>query len=87
MEDRHQISVKVSRRFQIAVPQKARKQLHIHAGDRLLVDIQGGILLLLPMPESYSDHMKGLHQEIWKGEDAKTIIDEEHEAWNPSTNE
>ena len=42
------VSVKVSSRNQIAVPRIARERLKIQSGDRLLVDIQDGLLILLP---------------------------------------
>ena len=69
-------SVKVSKRYQIAVPAAAREQLNIHSGDRLLVDIQDGMLILLPEPENYTDHLAGLHREIWEGVDTAGYINE-----------
>ncbi|NLD72439.1 MAG: AbrB/MazE/SpoVT family DNA-binding domain-containing protein, partial [Chloroflexi bacterium] len=39
------LTVKVSSRNQIAVPRAARERLGISPGDRLLVDIQGGVLV------------------------------------------
>ena len=60
-------SVKVSKRYQIAVPALARQLLNIKSGDRLLVDIQDGIMVLLPEPENYTEAMAGLHKEIWDG--------------------
>ena len=34
-------TVKVSSKFQIALPARVRKQLEIKQGDRLLVDVRG----------------------------------------------
>lgn len=79
-------SVKVSQRYQIAVPQSARKQLKIKKGDRLLVDVQDGIILLIPQPRRYTDHLQGLHGEIWRGIDAQKYLGEEREAWDASKN-
>jgi AbrB family looped-hinge helix DNA binding protein len=45
------ISVKVNSRYQIAVPQTARRQLKIQRGDRLLVDIQDNMIVLIPAPQ------------------------------------
>jgi AbrB family looped-hinge helix DNA binding protein len=59
-------SVKVSNRYQIAVPQHARKQLKIKSGDRLLVDVQDGMMILLPEPQNYTQSLAGLHREIWE---------------------
>ncbi len=74
-------TVKVSRRYQIAVPALARQLLNIQSGDRLLVDIQDGIIVLIPQPESYTETLAGLHQEIWQGVDVQKYIDEERNAW------
>jgi AbrB family looped-hinge helix DNA binding protein len=74
-------SVKVSKRYQIAVPAIARQLLNIKSGDRLLVDIQGGILVLIPEPKNYTDTMAGLHKEVWEGMDAQKYVDQEREAW------
>ena len=78
------VSVKVSSRHQISVPRVAREKLNIQSGDRLLVDIQDGILILVPQPQDYVAHMAGLHREIWKGVDTGAYLAEEREAWNDS---
>jgi AbrB family looped-hinge helix DNA binding protein len=77
-------SVKVSSRYQIAVPRIARERLNIQKGDRLLVDVQDGLLILLPQPKDYTAHLAGLHQEIWAGLDTDAYLREEREAWNAS---
>jgi AbrB family looped-hinge helix DNA binding protein len=74
-------TVKVSKRYQIAVPAAARQQLNIQSGDRLIVDIQDGMLILIPEPEDYSKHLAGLHKEIWQGVDVQQYIDEERNSW------
>lgn len=74
-------TVKVSKRYQIAVPSLARQLLSIKSGDRLLVDIQDGIMVLIPEPENYTKAMAGLHKEIWQGLDAQEYIHEERNAW------
>ena len=74
-------TIKVSKRYQVAVPSLARQLLKIHSGDRLLVDIQDGMMILMPEPESYTETLAGLHKEIWQGEDAQNYIDQERAAW------
>ena len=78
------VTVKVSNRYQISLPSSARKQLNIQAGDRLLVDIQEGLIVLCPQPQDYVDYMAGLHQEIWQGLDTTTYLEQERAAWQPS---
>jgi AbrB family looped-hinge helix DNA binding protein len=77
-------SVKVNRRFQIAVPQQARKRLKIQGGGRLLVDVQDGMILLMPLPRRYVEALAGLHQEIWEGVDVQQAVDKERGAWDAS---
>ena len=77
-------SVKVSAKYQIAVPQIARKKLNIKRGDRLLVDVQDGVIVLIPQPKRYTDYLQGLHSEIWKDSDVQNYINGERDAWTNS---
>jgi len=79
-------SVKVSAKYQIAVPQIARKKLNIKKGDRLLVDVQDGVIVLIPEPKRYTNYLAGLHSEIWKGVDTQKYLNEERGAWTDSAN-
>ena len=74
-------TVKVSKRYQIAVPALARQLLNIKSGDRLLVDIQDGIMILMPEPENYTEAMVGLHKEIWEGVEAQEYVEQERNSW------
>ena len=51
-------SVKVSAKYQIAVPQVARRKLNIKQGDRLLVDVQDGVIVLIPQPKRHTDYLQ-----------------------------
>lgn len=79
-------TVKVSSKYQIAVPQMARKKLNIKQGDRLLVDVQDGVIVLIPQPKRYTDYLQGRHGEIWKGIDVQKYLNGERDAWTNSTN-
>jgi len=78
------VSVKVSSRYQISVPRIARERLGIQSGDRLLVDVQDGVLILIPQPRDYVAHMAGLHREVWTDLDTTAYLEREREAWNTS---
>ena len=80
------ISVKVSNRYQIALPSAARKQLDIQAGDRLLVDIQDGMIVLLPQPENYVVQLAGLHKDIWQNTDTTAYLEQERDEWAQTSN-
>ena len=73
--------VKVSNRFQIAVPAEVRKKLHIKQGDHLLVDVRNGSAVLLPEPENYADYLRGLHRDVWEGVEPQEYVRQEREAW------
>jgi AbrB family looped-hinge helix DNA binding protein len=77
-------TVKVSRRYQIAVPHIARERLNIQSGDHLLVDIQDGMIILMPQPANYARHLAGLHREIWEGIDPQQYVNEERGKWDAS---
>ena len=68
------ITVKVNGRYQITLPAAAQKNLGINAGDRLLVDIQDGMIILVPQPQDYVEYMAGLHQEIWRDVDTAVYL-------------
>ena len=80
-------TVKVSNRYQISLPSVARKQLNIQAGDRLLVDIQDGMIVLLPQPQDFVAHLAGLHRNIWHEVDTDTYLDQERDEWTPSSSD
>ncbi len=73
-------SVQINNRYQITVPRMARERLKIHKGDRLLVDVQDGLLILLPQPKDYTAHLAGLHREVWAGLNTDAYLREERDA-------
>ena len=77
-------SVKVSSRYQIAVPSTARERLNIKQGDRLFVDVQDGLLILIPEPSSYAERLSGLHSDIWKSTGTEGYLEQERSAWDVS---
>jgi AbrB family looped-hinge helix DNA binding protein len=80
-------TVKVSSKYQIAVPQMARKKLNIKQGDLLIVDVQDGVIVLIPQPKRYADYLHGLHSEIWKDINTQKYLNEERGTWTNSAND
>lgn len=76
-------SVKVNGKHRITLPPAVVKELNIQKGDNLLMDVQDGMVVLMPCPKRYTDHLQGLHGEIWEGVDAQKYIDGEREGWGP----
>lgn len=73
--------VKVSSKHQIAVPADVRRRLDIDAGDYLLVEVQDGVIVLIPEPGDPVEALRGLGKEIWDGIDAQEYVDGEREGW------
>lgn len=80
-------TVKVSGRNQISLPSRARRELGIESGDRLMVVVQDGMLILLPQPQDYVQSMAGLHRELWQGIDTTAYLNEERATWTTSDND
>ena len=78
--------VKVSNRYQIALPSETRRKLKIESGDRLLIDVQDGVIVLIPEPKDYVTYLSGLHKIIWTGADTTHYLQEERESWQASNN-
>jgi AbrB family looped-hinge helix DNA binding protein len=75
------LQVKVSSKHQIAVPATVRRELAIDAGDHLLVEVQDGAIVLIPMPVDPVEELKGLGREIWEGVDVQEYLDGERAGW------
>ena len=73
--------VRVSKKYQIAVPSEVRKQLGIKSGDELLVETHGGLAILMPEPRDYSQRLRGLYREIWEGIEPQEYVRQEREGW------
>ena len=74
------LRVKVSRDKSISLPEHICQKLNVKAGDCLLLDVQDGMLILLPRPADLVNHMAGLHREIWQDVDSTAYLNEEREA-------
>jgi AbrB family looped-hinge helix DNA binding protein len=77
-------SVTVNSQYRIALPRAARERLNIKQGDRLVVDVQDGLLILIPEPLSYAERLLGLHSHIWNSLGTEGTIDRERNAWDES---
>lgn len=80
-------SIKVDAKYQITIPQIARKKLNIKKGDRLLVDVQDSVIVLISEPKRYISYLQGLHSEMWKRDDVQNYLNGEREDWTNSSSE
>lgn len=73
--------VRVSSKFQIAVPSEVRRKLGIRAGDTLIIDVRGEHAVLMREPEDWAGRFFGLHKETWEGVDMDDYVRGERAAW------
>ncbi|MGA7080882.1 MAG: AbrB/MazE/SpoVT family DNA-binding domain-containing protein [Terriglobales bacterium] len=67
----------ISARNQIVIPREAREALGLKTGDKLLVVVKGGQLLVLRKPKSYHAAIRGLA----RGAYPKAYLQNEHQSW------
>jgi len=73
--------VKVSSKYQIVIPRKAREKLDLKAGDKLIIKANEDKIVIYPQPKNYAKYSLGLGKEIWQGIDATEYIKKERETW------
>jgi len=74
-------TVKISSKFQIAIPRKIRNILDLSAGDTLVIDANENKIILIPLPKKYTNHSHKLHSEIWENVGVNDYIKKERENW------
>lgn len=72
-------TVRLSSKYQIVIPQAARKALSLEAGDELLVLCKSDRVVIIPKPRKFAKRTAGLHREIWQG--AEAYLQNERKDW------
>lgn len=75
-------TVTLSSKNQVVIPRAAREALRIGAGQKLLVKVLNGCLIMVPEPKDYVSKLEGLHREVWNGMDTDHYLKEERDAWD-----
>ena len=73
------IVARMSAKYQVVIPKAVREALHLQPRDTLLFLLDGDTAVLRPRPASFTETMRGLHQEIWPDPDA--WLEEERSTW------
>jgi AbrB family looped-hinge helix DNA binding protein len=68
----------LSAKNQIAIPREAREALGLKPGDKVLVVVRSGRLLVLKKPKSYHAATRGLARRAYP----KTYLQEERQSWD-----
>ncbi len=73
---------KLTQKYQITIPSKIRKSLHIKAGDYIHLELENGQVIIRPIPKSYAEYMAGLGKEVWRKLDSEKHIKKERAKWD-----
>lgn len=76
------VMVKVGPKYQVVIPKELRKKLGIKPSDKVLVEEIEGVVIVIPRPKSFTNFLKGLGKEVWKGEDATDYVRRERKSWD-----
>jgi len=68
----------LSSKNQIVIPREARKALGVKAGDKLLVGVRDGMLIVMPKPKSFAKAIRGLA----RGTYPEDYLKKEREGWD-----
>lgn len=73
--------VTVSPKFQVVIPKAVRERLSLHPGEKLLVFLEEGRIVMRPRPARMAVYLRGLHKDVWDGVDGTSYVREEREGW------
>jgi AbrB family looped-hinge helix DNA binding protein len=68
----------LSAKNQIVIPREAREALRLKPGDKILVIVRGGKVLVLQKPKSYRAAIRGLARGVY----SKTHLQKERQSWD-----
>lgn len=73
-------TVKVSSRNQIVVPADVREELGVGPGDRLIVPVHDGDIVMAREPDDWLEYTRGLGSHIWRDVDPVEYVRRERGA-------
>lgn len=74
---------RISPKNQMVLPKAIRQTLQVQAGDAVLFHVEeGGRVVLVKRPQSYTATLRGLHQDVWQDVDAPTYLEAERASWD-----
>ena len=71
------VTVTLSSKNQVVIPQEARKKLGIRPGACLLVLVKDDRIVLMPEPHNFVKHSSGRHKGLW----GRGHLERQRRAW------
>lgn len=76
------LTTRLSSKYQLTLPKRARQALGVGAGEPLLIVIDGDRVYLEPRPASWTDYMEGLGAEMWASfGGGEAYLEGERDSW------
>ena len=72
-------TARISTKYQVVIPKPVRDVLSLHPQEALLFLIDGDSVILRPQPTSFTQTLRGLHQELWP--DPDEWLEQERASW------
>jgi AbrB family looped-hinge helix DNA binding protein len=73
------ITARVSTKYQVVIPKSVRDALDLQPHDDLLFLVDGDTVVLRPQPTSFTETLRGLHQDLWP--DPDEWLEDERSSW------
>ena len=74
--------VTLSSKNQVVIPKHVREALRLSPGKKLLVHVEGDMIIMVREPDDYVKKLRGLHKEVWEDLDTDKYLEEERNSWD-----
>ncbi len=73
----------VTSKYQVVIPKRVRQQVRVAAGDKVVVEALGDLIVMSKQRrgQSWANALLGLGRDIWKNLDPVTYLRKERRAW------
>ncbi len=75
-------TVRLSSKRQISIPKAICEKLGVDRGQELILEEEGGRIILQPKPKNYARALRGLGKRFWKNIDPLEYIRQERARWD-----
>ena len=73
------VVARMSTKYQVVIPKVVREALGLQPRNPLLFLVDGDTVILRPEPDSFTQSLRGLHQDLWPEPDS--WLEEERSSW------
>jgi AbrB family looped-hinge helix DNA binding protein len=75
------VIARISSKNQIVLPKEVREALGVHGGDSVIFLVDGNKAIIRSRPDSFTEAIAGLYEEIGAGQDWQQWLEKERALW------